>query len=157
MGRLIAELRAQRWHCLHGDLACLEHGQCPGVYLLAYSDQDLEGQPIDLQDVLYVGMSNSQGGVKRRVGSFVRALDGKKARHVAGKRFRSEYLGGRPYSQVADRKRFYVSWVTVPCEAGKPERTPADLRAMGDVAALEYYVLAHIREEFGREPRLNRR
>jgi hypothetical protein len=141
---------------LHGDLSRLPGGQHPGVYLLAYSDEPLAGRHVDLRDVLYVGMSNSQGGVSRRLRRFKRAIEGRDGRHSGSRRFLKEYAHGTPYSQLEGRKTFFVAWLPVPCdEVQKGLRTEAALRLMGDVAALEYYVLASIKAATGQEPALN--
>lgn len=156
MEQLISLLLTQKWARLHGNLTGLKDGSYPGVYVLAYSDQDLEGKPINPRDIFYVGMSNSQGGVRQRLGQFLRAIE-MGTGHSGGNRFYAEYAHDRPFSELENRKTFFVAVVTIPCDVDKKDRTPADLRAMGDVAALEYYVLAHIREALGREPELNKK
>jgi hypothetical protein len=47
----------------------------PGVYLLAYGAKELEGQNVKIDDVYYIGMSNSAGGVRSRLRQFKSALE----------------------------------------------------------------------------------
>jgi hypothetical protein len=57
---------------------------------------------------------------------------------------------------MRSKKHFYVAAITIPCEVKKSKRGPEDLRKMGDVACLEYYALARVKEEKqGWEPELN--
>ena len=68
----IQHLLSQSWTQLPNGMAPLENGQDPGVHLLAYTDTELEGQSIDLDDIFYVGMSNARGGIRSRLGQFLR-------------------------------------------------------------------------------------
>jgi hypothetical protein len=159
---LIDNLLSKKWVSLHHQretkFADVENnGQYPGVYILAYSDKSLYGQPIEIRDVFYVGMSNSRGGVKQRLKQFLDGIERNRL-HSAAMRFFKEHASHTPWSQFSENnggRRFYVASVTLRCEVKKANRIAEDLRKMGHVAALEYYVLAHIKEELGTEPDLN--
>jgi hypothetical protein len=154
MQSLAHRLFSQTWADLHRDISRLPGAQHAGVYLLAYSDEPLAGRHVDLHDVLYVGMSNSKGGIRRRLWQFIRTIEGP-GKHRGGRRFLKEYAHGTPYSQLEGRKTFFVAWLPIPCEVREGHRAEMDLRLMGDVAALEYYVLASIKAATGQEPALN--
>jgi hypothetical protein len=64
-----------------------------------------------------------------------------------------------PYSTFADKKPFFVASVSVPGTALKSARFPMDLRTIGVVAQLEWYVLAKVKEqtEQHQEPWLNKK
>ena len=156
MNQLIRSLFSKKWINLQNDLSSLENGEYPGVYLLAYSNEDLEGKSVDLKDVFYVGMSNSHGGVRQRLKRFLYGIENDTS-HSAARRFYKEYAESVPFSQMKGRKTFYSVSMSVRCVVNKETRTPDDLRKMGDVAALEYYVLAHIKDNLNREPKLNKK
>jgi hypothetical protein len=59
------------------------------------------------------------------------------------------------FSKINDGKRFYVATLSIICETRKAQRTAEDLEKMGEIARLEYYVMAHIKRNLGREPELN--
>lgn len=159
---LIDNLLSRKWVNLHHQREMRfadfeDSGQYPGVYILAYSDKNLNRQPVDMHDVFYVGMSNSRSGVKQRLKQFLDGIEHNRL-HSAAMRFFKEYANRTPWSEFSKKngdKRFYVASVTVRCEVEKAKRTAEDLRKMGDVAALEYYVLAHLRGNLGVEPELN--
>lgn len=156
MNQLTRSLFSQKWINLQNDLSHLEGGEYPGVYLLAYSDKDLEGKNVELKDVFYVGMSNSRGGVRQRLRQFLHGIEND-ALHSAARRFYKEYAEGVPFSRIKRRKTFYCVSASVRCVVNKETRTPDDLRKMGDIAALEYYALAYIKDKLNHEPELNKK
>ena len=151
---LLKALFDSRWRRLHEDYSRLENGQYPGVYLLAYTMDNLGGKRVEEEDVFYVGMSHA--GVKPRLRQFIDGLE-KRRGHSGAMGFFVEYTGGRGYSTLSSKKTFFVTSLSIPCCSAKRKRDAEDLRRMGQVAALEYYVLAHIREKLGREPELNKK
>ena len=64
----------KKWTNLLENYKDLKNGQYPGVYILAFTTKNLEGKPIKVKDVFYVGMSNSLGGVKQRLRQFCKLL-----------------------------------------------------------------------------------
>ncbi len=126
----------------------------PGVYVLAYSAHRLTGCSIDLKDIIYVGMSNSAGGVRQRLKQFLKGIEVNNF-HSGAMRFFRDHCGGKPFSTLGTRKRFYVAAMTVHCKTRKGSRTASDFRGMGHVACLEYYVRAHIQRRLERQPSLN--
>lgn len=156
MEPLIQLLLSKKWTNLQNGRSDLKDGKYPGVYLLAYSDRNLEGKKISLNDIFYVGMSNSRDGVKQRLKQFLDALEEGKG-HSAANRFYEDYAKGVPFSRMKDKETFFVASVSIRCCPEKAKRTPDDLRKMGKVAGLEYYVLAHIKEKLHREPKLNKK
>lgn len=140
MAGLIRILFSQKWTSLHDGLGSLSNATCPGVYLLAYS-KGLQGQSIAFEDIFYVGMSHSRGGVQARLKQFLAGIENGRV-HSGAMRFQKEFGKGIPFSRMRNRKTFYLASVPIDCNVDKATRTAKDLRKMGDVAALEYYVLA---------------
>jgi hypothetical protein len=150
---LIQELLSKKWTNLHSNYIHQPDGEYPGVYILAYSDKPLEGEQVQEQDIFYVGMTHA--GIVRRLGQFIRGLE-EGGHHSGANRFFNDYARQIPYNQLP-KKRFFVASIAIPCVVDKQARTPLDLRKMGEVTRLEYYVLAHIKERLGVEPELNKK
>ncbi len=151
---LLKDLFASTWLRLHDDYAKLADSGYPGVYVLAYTDEDLVGRRVNEQDIYYVGVSHV--GVRKRLRQFIIGLeDG--GHHSGAKRFFFDVAKQIPYSKFAGRKAFFVSSVSVPCTYLKNGRTPLDLQKLGVVAELEWYVLAYVKEKVGSEPWLNKK
>jgi len=150
----VKKLFASRWKDLHGDNFRIPDGEYPGVYLLAYSNDKLAGRKVREDQVFYVGMSHA--GLSHRVHEFKQGIENGR-QHSGAMRFYAKFAKGNPYSKLRNRQRFYVVSVAVPCVYKKGKRKPDDLRALGSVAALEWYVLAHILERTHQEPRLNKK
>lgn len=138
------------------DYKTLKDCEYPGVYVLAYSDEDLSNNKIEIEKIFYVGMSNSLGGVKQRLGQFINGIE-KDRSHSAGRRFFKEYMNNASFSKNKSERDFYVASLSLPCEVSKGKRTHDDLRKMGEVAMFEFEVVAHIKERLGKEPELNKK
>jgi hypothetical protein len=163
--RLVEELFARTWVRLDDDSAKLPDSQYPGVYVLAYADEellahpvkdDLTGDPVTEDEIFYVGVSHR--GVRDRLREFTDGLeDG--GHHSAAARFFDMVAKRTPYSSFPQRNPFFVASISVPCTSLKAARSPMDLRKMGVVAQLEWYVLARVREraKAKREPWLNKK
>lgn len=151
---LMTKLFSQKWTNLHTNLLKLNDRQYAGVYVLAYSAKNLEGDQVKEQDIFYVGMTHA--GIRKRLNQFIKGIEEDK-HHSAARRFYKEYAGESPYSKLKDKKAFFVASVSIPCRVDKRIRTPLDLRKMGEVARLELYLIAHIKEKLQREPELNKK
>jgi len=94
--------------------------------------------------------------VRQRLKQFITGIeDGK--HHAGAMHFFHDVAADVPYSRLAHRKTFFVASVSVPCTYLKSARTPLDLQKLGVVAALEWYVLARVKEIVGKEPWLNKK
>jgi hypothetical protein len=156
IGKVVSRLFSEKWKKLDSTALgapSLDDGDFPGIYVIAYSKEDLVGSRVREEAVFYVGMSN-HAGLRSRLGQFLQGLeDG--GHHSGAKRFFNKLARRTPYSRLSLRKNFLFACAPVPCETTKRERTPLDLRKMGVVAAAELYALARIRHRTGREPELN--
>ena len=93
--RLADGLFNQKWQRLHADGSLqTDKLSYPGVYLLAYTGKKLEGMGINPRDVLYVGMSNSAGGVRQRLDQFMTGIK-KNTSHSGAMRFYREFSNSR--------------------------------------------------------------
>lgn len=163
--RLVEDLFARTWVRLDDDAAKLPDSQYPGVYVLAYVDEkllghpvkeDLTGEPVTEDEIFYVGVTHA--GVRKRLRQFTDGLEDGDHHSGAG-RFFITVANRTPYSSFEQRKPFFVASISVPCTCLKAARSPMDLRKMGVVAQLEWYVLARVREraETKQEPWLNKK
>ena len=145
--RARAELFRSRWRWLHSpDWDAGGQYRYPGVYLLAYDARELAGKRVAVDDVYYIGMSNSAGGVRARLKQFKSALE-KGYGHSGGDRC---YRRNKqtPFSQLRSRKRFYFAAWCVPSTSPKASARPL-------VACLEYYAIGHVLTRTGKVPPLN--
>lgn len=154
MEQLVEGLFSNIWVHLHRDYSKLVDSEYPGVYVLAYTDEKLDGKPVREAQIYYVGVSHA--GVRRRLKQFIMGLeDG--GHHSGAKRFYFKVANEIPYLSLPEKKTFFASSISVPCTYPKSARTPLDLQKMGVVAGLEWYVLAQVKEKTpdGHEPPLN--
>ena len=157
MEKLIQSILTKTWIKLGNEsLRSFQDRNLPGVYLLAWTDNEIENTRPKISDIFYVGMSNAKGGVKGRLKQFINGIE-KNTSHSAGMRFFKEYCHNKPFSSTNSIKNFYFIPQCLKCNVTKEERTPNDLQTMGEVARLEYYLLAHIKENNKNEPELNKK
>jgi hypothetical protein len=153
---LVSRLFSESWTGLQSSKSLARPDlKFPGVYLLAYTDGDIEGARVDVRDVFYVGMSNAAGGVNQRLKQFKAGIE-KNGLHSGAMRFYRDYGHNRPFSETNTGKRFYFAPLTLPCMSEKAAAQPDDLRQMGHVTCLEYYAIAHVATQTGRKPALNK-
>ncbi|MDE0540489.1 MAG: hypothetical protein OXH94_17380 [Rhodospirillales bacterium] len=153
--RLLERLFAERWCPFHEFMDRREELDSPGVYVLAYSGRDLDGRTVQADEVFYVGMSRAVGGLRSRLKQFQSGIENGKSHSAAGRFFR-DHSRSRGYTKLRSNKKLFAAALCIPCEVKKDRRTAKDLRLMGQVARLEYEVLAHIKELTGKEPELNK-
>lgn len=153
----VLELFSHKWAPFHSDNALSDpRFRYPGVYLIAYTDRDLEGITIEPGDVFYVGMSNNARGVRSRLKDFKTGLRTGKV-HSGAMRFYRDFAHGRAFSELADGKKFFFACQSVECNSNKITATPDDWRCMGEVECAEKYAMAHIVDMTENLPDLNMR
>lgn len=155
--RCVSKLFASRWADLHEDksLARAEL-KFPGVYLLAYSAAPkIADSLVKAKDVFYVGMSNAAGGVRQRLKQFKAGIENN-GLHSGAMRFYREFGGGEPFAGAKSGKRLYFAALTFECVSDKALARPDDLRLMGHINCIEYYAIAHVAEQTGKNPPLNK-
>lgn len=134
-----------RWQ----DRNSLPNLHFPGVYAIALVYDDIAGQEFSWrQEIIYFGMTNSQGGLKSRLQQLDRILIGKQGSHGGARRIRFKYAN---YDVLV--LNLYVSVASRPCDVRS--NAPQDLRIMGDVAKFEYDCLATYVAKFGCLPEFN--
>lgn len=120
----------------------------PGVYVIAFSKKDISGNSFKwTRDIIYIGMTNSKGGLKSRLQQFENTIKGREG-HGGARRVRYKYPNHK-----ALIPQLYVSiWLT---ECNVESNKPADLLAMGDVAKREYECFACFVKRYGQLPEFN--
>ncbi len=119
----------------------------PGIYCIAVSNILLNEFKF-IQELEYVGMTNSKGGLKSRLNQFDTTIKKKRTNHGGADRFLYEYEN---YDEVKDN--IYVAIQSFECNTKTPK--PNDLRIMGEVAKCEYDCWAIYIEKFGSYPKFN--
>ena len=151
---LLQQLFRRSWSPLNEAYTRLSESRYPGVYVIAYSTERLAGQVIKEDQIFYVGVTHA--GIGKRLRQFLQGIEDCK-HHSGAERFFITVGHGKPYSAIADKKNFFIASISVPCNCLKSERSPKDLRIMGIVAQLEWYVLARVKEISKQEPSLNKK
>jgi len=123
--------------------------QYPGVYLIAITDKLLEGIKPQWNDVSYVGMTNSKGGLRSRWRQFDRSIRGKSG-HSGGKTI-YKLLGNYESWPL----NLYVASMSVKCNISDP--TNIDYIKMGIVAFYEYEAFAEHYLNVGGHPKYNKK
>ena len=120
----------------------------PGIYALAISADNISGVKFSwVSEIVYIGMTNSKGGLRSRLGQFENTIRGKDG-HGGGHRVRFKHPD---YAALVSD--LYVAVCAFACDVMSEE--PLDLRIMGDVAKQEYECFARFAEQFGRLPEFN--
>lgn len=120
----------------------------PGVYVISRCKDVISNIPFHWRDdIIYVGMTNSKGGLKARLQQFMNTIRGKEG-HGGARRVRFKYS---EYDELVPF--LYVSICPKACDVLSSR--PDDLRAMGDVSKFEYECLAQFVEKFRRLPEFN--
>lgn len=156
MEKEIKKIMNKKWELLPKNLRNIKDGNYPGIYLLAFTYKNLKGKNVELKDIFYVGMTNARKGLTGRIQQFVNGIE-KNTSHSAGMRFYEEYSNGIPFSESNQRKKFYLVSLGFECNVNKSNRKPNDLRIMGEICRLEYYIIALILEKTNKEPELNKK
>ena len=120
----------------------------PGIYVIALSKKNISEEAFSwIQEIIYVGMTNSKGGLKSRLQQFDYTVHGGDG-HGGGHRVLYKH---KDYSRLTNQ--LYVSVSPQKCDV--TSNTPSDLRVMGKVANHEYECFAQFVEAFGSLPEFN--
>jgi len=123
--------------------------QYPGIYVISYNKHDISKDNFArIREIIYVGMTNSKGGLKRRLRQFDYTISGKGNNHSGAKRVRDIYNN---YDKLI--KYLYVA--IRPFKCGVTSIKEEDLRIMGKVAEYEYICFAEYVKRFGMLPEFN--
>ncbi|MGD9110452.1 MAG: hypothetical protein PVG93_05885 [Phycisphaerales bacterium] len=122
----------------------------PGVYAIAICDKDITGNKFSwIREIIYIGMTRAQGGLKSRLQQFDNTIKGKEG-HGGAMRFRFKY---KDYNKIM--KQLYVSIRPYECNVNVRINTPEDLRVIGDIVKHEYECLAVFKQKFEELPKFN--
>jgi hypothetical protein len=126
-------------------LADLAH---PGVYALAISSAAISGTAFSWRpEVVYIGMTNSKGGLKSQIQQFDNTIKGG---YGHGGAFRVLFKHA-DYATL--KSKLYVSVCSWDCDVTLNDS--ANLRIMGEVAKHECVCFSLFVEKFGQLPQFN--
>jgi hypothetical protein len=157
---MASRIFSEKWETLPPDtrvIARMFKGGMAGVYLLAYpnADKDLSGNRVKSSDVYYIGMTVSKSGLRGRLKGFIRSANGKSRQHSGGVEFFRQNRS-RSYANTYRRRPLFFVTFSIECCTTKSEATANDFYEMGNVACLEYYLVAKVKKAIGKAPPLNR-
>jgi len=130
----------------------LRHGHnCPGIYAIAYSNDNISGKAFDyIEDIIYFGMSRSKLGLKGRLYQFFSVINEKGQQHSGAKRIHRELS----MENNKWREKLYIS--IMPCiYCDVNSYTARDLLFIGDIVKEEYVCFSKYVERFSKMPRFN--
>ncbi|MCX5632710.1 MAG: hypothetical protein NTW93_03425 [Phycisphaerae bacterium] len=130
-----------KWRERNGIDKCKQ----PGVYAIAYSNKGISGKVFKWnKNIIYIGMTNSKGGLRLRLYQFDRSIR-EKSGHGGALRVLYKYPNYKTLSL-----KLYVSVCPFDCNVSSP--TSKNLRIMGEVAKFEYICKAKYFQEFKQLP-----
>ncbi|GIZ07914.1 hypothetical protein [Flavobacterium sp. UMI-01] len=127
----------------------LEGIKYPGIYIIAVTSENIEGQSFKMiENIEYIGMTNSNGGLRSRLNQFDSTIKRIRLHHGGAHRFIGKYWN---YEEV--KNNLYISICPFKCSNDK--KNMDDLLAMGEVAKAEYIFWIKYIKEYGRYPLFN--
>lgn len=123
--------------------------QYPGIYAISYNEHYINNNSFDwMREIIYIGMTNSKGGLKRRLRQFDYTISGKGNNHSGAKRVRDKYNN-------YDKLIKYLCVAVRPFKCDVTSIKEEDLRIMGKVTEYEYICFAEYVKRFGMLPEFN--
>ncbi|PKP55844.1 hypothetical protein CVT91_14535 [Candidatus Atribacteria bacterium HGW-Atribacteria-1] len=122
--------------------------QYPGVYVISKNEDDIDNNSFTwIREIIYIGMTNSKRGLKRRLRQFDNTIFGKEG-HGGAKRVRYKY---KDYGKLI--KCLYVAICSFKCDVNSNKEK--DLLIMGKVTEYEYICLSEYVKRFSMLPEFN--
>ena len=123
--------------------------QYSGIYAISKNEHDISNNSFAwIREIIYIGMTKSKKGLKRRLRQFDNTIFGKGNNHIGGKRVRCKY---KDYEKLI--KCLYVAVRPFKCDVNSNK--VKDLLIMGKVAEYEYICFAEYVKRFGTLPEFN--
>lgn len=119
------------------------------MYIIAVSKKNLDNKKFSwIKNIIYIGMTNSKGGLKQRLRQFENTILCKHIQHGGADRVRFDYN---------NTKDFYVSVLFFKCNnfKKKEDLSYEDYIQLGLVACFEYICFAEFKKRFGELPKYN--
>ena len=132
-------------------------GENPGIYMISITEKDLEGKDPQYQDVVYIGMTNSRGGLFNRWQQFDNSIKSDKITgngHSGGDRVYEEMKCS--YDDWKKKLNLFVCGQAIQCNTTKADRTPDDLVKMGEIRYLECLAISEFKKAMDKEPKYNK-
>ena len=121
----------------------------PGIYVIARSKENLSDKKLKLiKEIIYIGMTNSKGGLKQRLKQFNNTITTGKKGHGGADRIKYKF---RDHKNLIPC--LYVSVFQKSINTKNP--SPEDYIKMGEIAALEYDAFAWYLKKFHKLPKFN--
>jgi len=126
----------------------LDNMKYPGVYALAISEKDISDTDFDwIKEIIYIGMTNSRGGLRSRLQQFENVVMGKEG-HGGSKRV--------IHRHTDPQKLLSTLYVSVkPFQCNVKTNQIGDLLVMGKVAEYEFIAFSEYVKRFEELPEFN--
>jgi hypothetical protein len=127
----------------------LEQLKYPGIYAIAYSNEDISGKDFDwIKEIVYIGMSFKRN-LRIRLEEFYKTINLKSGQHDPAKRF----CFNLDNEDENWREKLCVSVMPIPCDVRS--NSPKDLICMGEIEKQEYVCFAKYVRKHKEMPRFN--
>ena len=121
----------------------------PAIYYIAYSELNIEGNDFSyIEEIVYIGMTISNNGIKGRLDQFEKAMKGSDGVHGGAERVRFKHKDANEFF-----KNTYVSACIF--ELSKEKNTSNDWRIKGDCVGHEYKSFAEYLDQHNKLPEFN--
>ena len=121
----------------------------PAIYYIAYSEENIEGNDFSyIEEIVYIGMTISNNGLKSRLDQFEKAMKGLNDVHSGAERVRFKHKDANDFF-----KKTYVSACIF--ELSKEKNTSNDWRIKGDCVGHEYKSFAEYLDKHKKLPEFN--
>ena len=121
----------------------------PAVYYIAYSEANIEGKDFSyIEEIVYIGMTISNKGLKGRLDQFEKAMRGSDGVHGGAERVRFKHK---------DPDEFFKNTYVSACifELSEEKNTSKDWSIKGDCVGHEYKSFAEYLDNHNKLPEFN--
>ena len=133
----------EKWKERHN----IPHLKEPGVYVIAISNKNISGKKFKLiKEIIYFGMTNSNGGLKNRLQSFDNGIKGGNG-HGGAQRFYRKFKSKPPFPKL------FVS--ISPRKREAKSNIPTVWRIEGEILKQECDCIANYAEKYRELPMFN--
>ena len=137
-----------KWH-MWSDRNKIANKNQPAVYFIAYSEENISDKDFSfIKEIIYIGMSISNNGLKGRLDQFEDAMKGKDGVHGGAERVRLKYKNSEEFF-----KKAYFSAMIY--KLSDKRDSSDDWRTKGDCVGHEYKSFADYMDIFNCLPEFN--
>ena len=130
----------------------------PGIYAIAYSNDDLDGREFDyIEDIVYFGLSLNKRGLQGRLYQFFNGINGKKNIHSGAERMfhvlSKEDKNWKNNIYISLLSCIYCAVKFISPKGNITQEDCINLKYMGEISKQEYMCLFEYAKRYNKLPR----